>query len=166
MKTGWGTFGIAALVANCLQITACDIPVACPAIGYVSTITVNVEGDIAGVDEVKVCTAEGCSEPEPVPAPPGPKKTIVPAPIPEPEPSLAAPTVIPPPFHSRRTDPDTWVFRVSSGLPERVTVRALASDDVVLAEQEYDLQWVRVDGSDQCGGPMTTPPIILRIASG
>ncbi|MBT2512862.1 hypothetical protein [Arthrobacter sp. ISL-30] len=140
MKTGWGTVGVAALVASCLQITACDIPVACPAIGYVSTITVNLEGDIAGVDEVKVCTAEGCSEPEPMPAPPGPKKTIVPAPVPEPEPepepSLTAPTVVPPPFRSRRTDPDTWAFTVSTGLPERVTVRALASDGAVLADRK------------------------------
>ena len=69
MKTGWGILGIAALVAATLPTGGCNT--ACPAIGCITTIEVIDEGDTTAVDEVQLCTDEGCSEPEPatVPAP-------------------------------------------------------------------------------------------------
>lgn len=158
MKTGWRILGyIAALIVAGLQVTACDFPVACPAIGYVSTITVNLEGHIKEVDEVRLCTDQGCS----VPAPSAgtlPMKSIAPDYSPTPEASQPRP-----PFFATQTDADTWVFSLGVGLPEQVTVRAVAIDGTVLAEQDSELVWTRVGGSEQCGGPMATPPITLRI---
>lgn len=79
-------------------------------------------------------------------------------------PTAFIPATAPPAFLGTRTDTSRWEFSISqSGLPEHVTVRALALDRTVLAEQRNDLVWTRGGGSEQCGGPATTPPITLRI---
>ena len=137
--------------------TGCTV-MACPAIGYARTLTVNIEGNVAAVSDVKMCDETRCSEPEPTAGTPVPMKTVVTEFSPEPQ-----PTVTYPPFHSRREDQDTWVFTVNSGDPAKVTVRALAADGTVLAEQEHDLVWTRVGGTEQCGGPVTAAPIQLLV---
>ena len=38
--------------------------------------------------------------------------------------------------------------------PDSAVVTVLAADGTVLAEEERDLDWVRVGGSAACGGPM------------
>jgi hypothetical protein len=58
----------------------------------------------------------------------------------------------------------TWVFTVGSGDSASVTLRALAANGTVLAELDHDLLWTRVGGSEQCGGPVTTPPINLSVS--
>ncbi|MEW9872559.1 hypothetical protein [Arthrobacter sp. HS15c] len=68
-----------------------------------------------------------------------------------------------PPFYGHRYDRDTWVFNVAFGDPAKVTVKALATDGTVLAEEEHDLVWTRVGGTAHCGGPVTTPPIQLSV---
>jgi len=158
MKSGRGILGVfAALAVVVMPSAGCTIN-ACPAIGYARTLMVNVEGNVAAVSDVKVCDETRCSEPEPTAGTPGPKKTVVTEFSPEPQ-----PTVTYPPFHSRREDQDTWVFTVSYGDPAKVTVRALAADGAVLAEREQDLVWTRVGGTEQCGGPVTAPPIQLLV---
>lgn len=158
MNSGWGILGLlAAVTVGVVPTTGCSIN-ACPAIGYVSSLTVNIEGNVAAVSDVTVCDETRCSEPEPTAASPVPKKTVVTEFSPEPQ-----PTVTYPPFHSRREDQDTWVFTVSHGDPAKVAVRALAADGTVLAEQEHDIVWTRVGGTEQCGGPVTTPPILLSV---
>lgn len=67
MRTGRGILETAALVAVMLPATGCST--ACPAIGYVSTLEVIVEGETDQVDEVQLCADEGCSAPEPTVAP-------------------------------------------------------------------------------------------------
>ena len=158
MKSGWGILGLlVAVTVGVVPTTGCSIN-ACPAIGYISTLTVNIEGNIAAVSDVKVCDGTRCSEPEPTAGTPVPKKTVVTEFSPEPQ-----PTVTYAPFYSHREDQDTWTFTVNTGNPEEVTVRALAADGMVLAEQEHDLVWTMVGGSEQCGGPVTTPPIRLSV---
>lgn len=158
MKSDWGILGLlAALAVGVVPATGCTV-VACPAIGYVRTLTVHIEGNIAAVSDVKLCDETRCSEPEPTAGTPVPMKTVVTEFSPEPQ-----PTVTYPPFHSRREDQDTWVFTVSSGDPAKVTVRALAADGGVLAEREQELVWTRVGGTEQCGGPVTAPPVLLSV---
>ena len=158
MKSGRGILGVlAALAVAVVPSAGCTIN-ACPAIGYIRTLTVNIEGNVAAVSDVTVCNETGCSQPEPTVASPAPLKSVVTEFSPEPQ-----PTVTYPPFHSRREDQDTWVFTVSYGDPAKVTVRALAADGTVLANQEHDLVWTSVGGTEQCGGPVTAPPIQLLV---
>jgi hypothetical protein len=140
-----------------MPTTGCSIN-ACPAIGYVSTLTVNIEGNGDAVSDVTVCDGTGCSAPEPTAATPVPEKTVATEFTPGPQPTLTFA-----PFYGRREDGNTWVFTVNSDSPSKVTVRALAADGMVLAEQEHNLVWTRVGGTEQCGGPVTTPPILLSV---
>ena len=161
MKSGWGVLGLClALAVGVVPTTGCSIN-ACPAIGYVSSLTVNIEGNVSAVTEVRVCDATGCSQPAPRPGTPMPMKSVVPEF--SPEPPSPSPPVSYAPFYGNQEDGDTWAFTMSFGTPDHVTVRALAADGTVLAEQEHDLVWTRVGGTEQCGGPVTTPPIQLSV---
>jgi hypothetical protein len=173
MKTGWGILGVAALVAATLPAAGCST--ACPAIGYVSTIEVRVEGNTAAVHEVQLCTDEGCSAPEPTPAP-APTVAIaegwVPLPnggfSPAPGPGIPPPTYPEAPFLSFRPSAGKWAFRPAgarNSTPDRVTLRALAQDGAVLAEQENDLVWTKTDPFNPCGSPVATPPIVFLVGA-
>ncbi|WP_165478283.1 hypothetical protein [Arthrobacter sp. S39] len=158
MKSGWGIVGVfAALAIVVMPSAGCTIN-ACPAIGYIRTLTVNIEGNVAAVSDVSVCNESGCSQPEPTAASPAPLKSVVTEFSPEPQPTASHP-----PFYGHRYDQDTWVFNVAFGDPAKVAVKALASEGTVLAEQEHDLVWTMVGGTAQCGGPVTTPPIQLSV---
>lgn len=177
MQSGWGILGLlTALSVGTVPVAGCTIN-ACPAIGYISSVTVNLEGNTAAVNDVTLCDATGCSQPAPTPGTPGPSKSVVPwnspeapapaiSPSPAPSPSVSfapSPAVTFAPFYGTREDGDTWVFTMSSGSPDHVSIKAIARDGTVLAEKEQDLVWTRVGGSAQCGGPVTTPPIQLRV---
>ncbi|WP_193342733.1 hypothetical protein [Pseudarthrobacter sp. AB1] len=164
MKSGWRILGTSLLVAMGLPTTGCSV--ICPAVGYASVITVNVEGNAAAVDEVQLCSDQGCSERLPDYGPAVPMKSVQPG-LPSPTaPSPAAPSTPPVAFLGTRTDAKTWTFSISQrGLPKHVTVRALAPNKTVLAEQENDLVWTRVGGSEQCGGPVTTPAITVKVGA-
>jgi len=161
MKTGWGILGtLAVAMTGVVPLSGC-VTDACPAIGYVSTLTVNVDGNAAAVRELKPCDEHRCSVPEPTPGTAIPKRSI--------EPTFSPDTVTPapatyPPFTFRKSDDDTWVFTLGLGAPSNVTVSAVGEDGSVLAEQDYELTWTRVGGSERCGGPVTTPPISLPVA--
>jgi hypothetical protein len=47
--------------------------------------------------------------------------------------------------------------------PKAVTVRASSADGTVLAERKVTLEWTRVGGTEQCGGPMEAPVVRLRV---
>lgn len=66
-------------------------------------------------------------------------------------------------LYSHREDKDTWVFTLNSGTPPEVTVKAIAADGTVIAEKDQGLVWTRVGGTEQCGGPITTPPIQFAV---
>ena len=67
------------------------------------------------------------------------------------------------PFVATRTAVNSWSFTVRGRLPGEVETRVLAQDGTLLAQQQYPLEWTRVGGSDECGGPMTTQPITLQL---
>lgn len=70
------------------------------------------------------------------------------------------------PFYAARVDADTWSFVVNTSSPNRVTARALSAAGEVLIEKDADLEWRRMGGSAQCGGPSKTPPIQLAVPGG
>jgi hypothetical protein len=169
MKTGWGILGIAVLLAATLPASGCST--ACPAIGYVSTLDVIVEGDVGALHEVQLCTDEGCSAPEPTPAP-APSVAVsedwIPLPnggfSPAPGPTIPPPTYPDNRYIGSRQGDNTWRFSFILGpVPTHVTLRALAEDGSVLAEQVNDLEWTRDDPFSPCPGPVTTPPVVVMV---
>ncbi len=128
--------------------------------GLRRVITVKLEGDAGAVDEVQLCSDQGCSQRLPAEEPAIPIQTVAPGSSATPYP----PRVPQAAFVSSRKDPNTWEFSVSqSGKPPHVAVRALAADRTVLTEQQNDLVWTKADGYAPCPGPVTTPPITLRL---
>jgi hypothetical protein len=164
MKTGWGILGtLAAAMAGALPLAGCTT-YACTAIGWTNSLTVTVEGNPAAVSEVRLCDEKDrCSRPAPTPADPLPLRSVAPTF----DPSTATPQPAPEsesyPLFTVTREGDTWNFQMGMSAPPRATISALAADGTVLAEQKFDLTWTRVGGSEQCGGPMSTPPIELRV---
>lgn len=169
MRTGWGILGLLALAAVTLPAAGCST--ACPAIGYVSVLEVQLEGNSSQVNDVQLCTDQGCSAPAPSPAP-APSVAVsddwIPLPnggfSPAPGPSVPPPTYPDAQIQGVRKDDDTWTFTFYPGPnPDRVTVRALATGGTVLAEQDNGLVWTVAPGYAPCPGPVTTPPLTLRL---
>ncbi|MEO8281959.1 MAG: hypothetical protein ABI568_00920 [Pseudarthrobacter sp.] len=121
-------------------------------------MTVELTGDVSRVGAVQLCTAGACSElpPEPGTATPRVVSTMPVGPTvpvtPDAPPSMA-------PFYAEQVDADTWMFTVNMRSPDHVTARALSARGEVLIEKEADLEWVRVGGSAQCGGPSRVPSL-------
>jgi hypothetical protein len=171
MRTGWGILGVAALAAVMLPAAGCST--ACPAIGYVSSLEVRLEGDTSAIDEVRLCTDDGCSAPEPTAAPvPAPSMAVsddwVQLPnggfSPAPGPRVPPPTYPDAPYISSRHGADTWRFTFILGpVPTRITLRALSEEGALLAEQLHHLEWTRDDPFNRCPGPITTPPVVLTV---
>ncbi|GAA2143643.1 MULTISPECIES: hypothetical protein [Arthrobacter] len=158
MRSNWGIFRSAVvLMLAGLPLSACAMTdVVCPAVGWVSTITVRLEGDITAVNDVQLCTPEGCSVREAAPAQAASPKTAGPS-----LPGDASPS--PAPFVASKTALNSWLFTVSGPLPHEVTTRVLAKDGTVLAQQQSPVEWTRTGGSEECGGPVTTPPITVQL---
>lgn len=147
------------LLTACVPMVGCTY--ACPAVGWVNSVTVELAGDVSRVDTVQLCSNGACSElrPEPTVAP----RIIVTTPLdptapvtPDVQPTMA-------PFYAERIDADTWQFTVSMSSPDHVTAKALSATGEVLAETETDLEWKRVGGSAQCGGPAEAQPVIVTV---
>jgi hypothetical protein len=120
-------------VATVLSVAACDgVAEACPAIGWGSVLIVELAPDW----------------------PPGEGRSVrVSCPQPCGLPSLDGT-----PFDPVRTGaaPLTGTSAGVSFLmetPDAVVVTVLGPDGAVLAEVDADLHWVRVGGSEECGGP-------------
>ena len=158
MRSNWGIFRSAVmLMVAGLQLTACGkTDVVCPAVGWVSTIIVRLEGDLTAVDDVQLCIPEGCSVPDVAAPQPASPKSAVPS-------SPAGPSPATAPFTATQTAVNSWSFTVRGHLPGEVDTRVLAQDGTLLAQQPSQLAWIRVGGSDECGGPMTTPPITFQL---
>ncbi|QNE13591.1 hypothetical protein [Pseudarthrobacter sp. NBSH8] len=78
------------------------------------------------------------------------------SPTPEAQPAMA-------PFYAERIDADTWRFQVNMSTPDHVTAKALSATGEVIAETDADLDWKRVGGSAQCGGPVEASPVRLVV---
>lgn len=138
MHMGRVITGTALLLACGLPTTGCSV--VCPASGYAAIITVNVEGNAAAVDEVQLCSDQGCSERQPDHGPAVPVKSVQPTYPGATAPNHAASTTPAAAFLGTRTDADTWAFSISQrGLPAHVTVRALAVGGLCLPNRKKTL---------------------------
>ncbi|MGY1733460.1 hypothetical protein ACI798_18280 [Geodermatophilus sp. SYSU D01045] len=123
----------AGLATGCAGGSGGPGEVVCPAIGWVNAVRVELTGDWTGQapSSVRVVCEPSCGQavrldrdPEPV--------TEVTAPL------TGATAGVP-------TDMQT---------PDAATVTVLAAGGGALTEVGVDLDWVRVGGSEECGGPM------------
>ena len=154
-----GALGLSAIVAGCSLMP----PVACPAIGWINAVSVTLQGPVQKVHTVELCLDGTCSitagEQD---GSDGQLRlaTAIPRDAETPVPASVAPMI--PPIGSR-VDDRSWSFSLGMQAPKEVTVRALAADGATIAQREATLSWKRVGGTEQCGGPVATPPIILVI---
>ena len=83
---------------------------------------------------------------------------------PAPGPSVPPPAYPDTRYIGSRQGEDTWRFTFIPGpVPSYITLRALATDGSVLAEQVNDLEWTREDPFNPCPGPVTTPPVVFLV---
>ncbi|MFF2832818.1 hypothetical protein ACFVSK_13725 [Cellulosimicrobium cellulans] len=106
-------------------------PRACPAVGYANLLEVVLTGDTGDVAHLQVHEGDEHAVWQPSPAT---------------GPDAAEPSVPP-------RDGDTWTFTLFYP-PDQVGLRALDEAGEVLAQTEKNVDWVRVGGSEECGGPM------------
>lgn len=120
------------VVAGLVSLTglAGCAPFACPAIGWSNTLVAQLDGDTSAVAHVQLCTDDGC------------------APVEGGDPSGPLGSV-----QLEAQDAGSWTFSIGMDRPDQVTVRTLAADGTVLSDTEVAPAWVRVGGSEQCGGP-------------
>ena len=138
---GVAAIGAVAGLVTALALSGCGPVVACPAIGYLATLTVRVEGDLGRIGEVRLCIEEACT--------PGADPSSLPVPL-----STVS---------LQAHDPGSaeWRFTMmpsSSGF----TVRVLDTAGSTLVDTAADADWVRVGGTEQCGGP-TEATVTVRI---
>lgn len=155
--------GVAAVLLVTLAVTGCSITTACPAIGWTNTATIHLNGNVDGVATVELCADGVCATSDPlVQEPDEPLRVLTPEELASPAPSRHT---LPSPFSISRVDERNWKAKVAMTTPETLTLRALNSTGQVLAEQDVALQWRRVGGSEQCGGPGEAGPVNLDIPS-
>ncbi len=111
---------------------------ACPAIGWLNTVTVELDGDAGSVADLVLCTDGDC------PAATTRDRTHATA-----DPGSRLPV----PFRGARVDEDTWTFSYDMSTPDQLTLRAYDTTWTVLTEDTLDATWERTGGSARCGGP-------------
>lgn len=158
-------FGLVATLLACLTTTGCSPFGACPAIGWSNVVEVHLNGNVSEVASVELCVAGVCST-----STPGPLGSFEPRQIttlgPEQLPSISpAPAATYSPYSSTRVDERTWKIQVQMSTPGSATIHALSTAGTVLAEKDVVLEWRRVGGTEQCGGPGVAGPISLDIPS-
>lgn len=57
----------------------------------------------------------------------------------------------------------SWILNVGSKPPASLTFSAFDSSGNLLAQQSSALNWTRVGGSEQCGGPMDSMKVLLQV---
>ena len=100
----------------------------CPTIGYIHELTVELGGEAAGVAEVQLCADDICSRAEGA--------------------DHAGPLGL---VSVSGHDQNTWRFDLDK-THDALTVRTLASDGTVISDTLVTPEWVRVNGSVECGG--------------
>ncbi|MDR5699336.1 hypothetical protein [Agromyces aerolatus] len=125
-----------------LGLSGCAFPPGvCPAIGYLSSLGVVVEGPAAAaVAELQVCSEQGCvtSAAESL--------------------STAAPL-----YTVSRLGEGRWRVDLDLDLPRAVSIEVFDADGTSLASTDEQLDWRRIGGSAECGGPHETEPVTIRV---
>lgn len=123
----------AVALSAALGMSLAGCATACPAIGYLSVLTVDA-GAFGDDVFVQLCVPGGCSI--------GPYGGETPS---------SDPTV-----PSVGEEPGEFLFMA---VPDAVAAHVFAADGTLLAESEHAITWTH--STAQCGGPSTTPPLVL-----
>lgn len=156
-------FCLAAALLVIMSVTGCSTGTACPAIGWINTVGIHLNGNMGDVAAVELCAYGECASSAPMqPESEKPLQVLTPGEL----------TAVPPthhavasPFSISRVDERNWQASVAMTTPERATLRVLSSTGQVLVERDVALEWRRVGGSGQCGGPGEAGPVNLDIPS-
>ncbi len=126
--------GAAILAAAALLLPGCAV--ACPAIGWINTVTVDASA-VDGVADLQFCIEDECSPR--VDETPDPSEPV----------SLL----------STSREGDDWVLHLDMNAPDTVLIRLYDVDGVLIDEGEHPVDWTHASGP--CGAPSTAPPIVL-----
>lgn len=146
-----------------LSLAGSGCATACPAIGWVNAVNVELDGNADAVAAVELCFDGVCSESAPFLRVTDEPLRLMTA-LPE-DAETAAPVEGSLVFSTARVDERTWRITFTTEAPDSITVRAVSATGAVLAERDVTLEWERVGGSEQCGGPLEGTPIGLDIPS-
>ena len=155
--------GLAAVAVLSSTVSGCSW--ACTTIGWIDAVNVELDGNAGAVVAVEVCTDGVCASSAPLlPASDEPLQVMTAVPDASATPS-SAPADGALLFSTERIDEGTWRISFPTRSPDSLTIRAVAATGEVLAEREVTVEWERVGGSEQCGGPSEGQPIRLDIPS-
>lgn len=124
--------------------------VACPAIAWANQAEVRLTGSARAVERVawvELCDDSACSRSAEDPR--------------DPDADDRLPMDLT--YEAVRSSLDVWTMQLVMSAPDAVTLTAYAADASVLAVADADLEWTRVGGSAQCGGPGVADPVDLPI---
>jgi hypothetical protein len=119
--------GAALLTASLAACTG--TPHACSAVGWSNQVRVHLSGDTAGVEGVTFCAGASCTPP-PAPATPAPGTMSI----------------------TTRSGND-WTISIDMTTPSTGHLAAFDAAGDRLIDQRVVLEWKRVGGTAECGGP-------------
>ena len=157
--------GLSAVFIASAVLSGCSGPImnACTAIGWANTLTVTLDGGTADVSLVQLCIDDECSTPapsQPYSNEPAPSDILGPEDL---ETYTPDPRAVKLPYFASKINDHSWEIDLSMSSPDKVTLRAFSASGIVLAEEDVTLNWVRVGGSERCGGPEEAAPVTLEI---
>lgn len=158
--------GLSAVFIASAVLSGCSGPImnACTAIGWANTLTVTLDGGTDDVSLVQLCIDDECSTPapsQPYFGEPAPGETLGPEDL---ETYTPDPRAVELSYFASKINDHSWEIALSMSSPENVTLRAFSASGRVLADEDMTLNWVRVGGSERCGGPEEAAPVTLEIA--
>ncbi len=139
---GKSRFAVIAVLALglSLAVSGCVMPGVCSAVGWMNRVDVKLSGFAAGsVSDLQVCVGGECVD----------GRTM---------PSVERDWRL---FSVNRLGADSFVVDVGMSAPAAITVRAIDAAGTVVGSREAQLEWERIGGSAQCGGPMSAPAITV-----
>lgn len=122
-----------------MLLSGCTTGVACPAIGWINSVEVRIVDASGRVTQLEACVDSACSTSGT--AEDGTASW----------PSVTSGT------------PGQWSIAVDMQSPEKLRLRALGANGEPLAEETFALEWTRIGGSEECGGPMRTEPLTMTV---
>ncbi|TFC47507.1 hypothetical protein [Cryobacterium shii] len=155
--------GLGAAFLLTLALPGCSVVYVCPAMAWSNTVEVKLEGQTEDVSVVELCADGVCSVPAPVlqqSDDPVGLETLDPQQL---ETFTPEPSVTRIPYFATKIDDSTWNISMEMAAPDKAVLRALSESGEVLAERDVSLNWVRVGGTQRCGGPAEAGPISLTI---
>ncbi|WP_139185773.1 hypothetical protein [Sanguibacter gelidistatuariae] len=146
-----------------MTVTGCSASDVCTAVGWNNVVSIDIDGTAGDVAAIELCEDSVCAVVAPVQQAveaPTVVATLMPEDLATLAPTSAATDL---PFFVAHVDERTWYVSTDMTTPDALTVRALSPAGDVLVAEEVALDWRRVGGSAQCGGPSEAGPITLDI---